>query len=246
MSTTAQDIIKSALRKIRVLGQGQPDPSADDAAICLAELNEIFGLWNARKRLGSYQRIESFTFTTARASYTIGNSADSPNFAVSSGGAPVSIESAAVVDTSQTPNLDIEIAVITDAQYNALSIPALTGLYPTSINYRGTSPNGTIYPYPSMPTNTSWKLKLRWWNQLDEITIANIGAALQLPTGAVRALSLTLAQALRLPYAVKDDGGMLDREAGIARADFSAYFQDPPYISATIGGAGGDNWMSRT
>ncbi len=244
---STNDLLLSAVRKLGLVGGDQGALGADDTATALFEFNQLIGQWNTKRRLGSFERREAFTFSVARASYTIGNAADSPHF-VTTGGRPINIHGASVVDTDNTPNLEIPIGIIPDAAYDLLSLPMMSSGYPTGINYRATYPNGTIFPYPSYPSNLTWKLRLFWWDQLSRIDLADIANPLLLAEGAERALVCTLAEALYLIFSARTPYEIIEKQARAARADFMVWNSKPPNLTVDplgTSGHSGFNYLSR-
>lgn len=71
----ARDIITAALRKIRVKRAGF-DPSAEEMADGLEELNNMIDSWSADDLLVPYRTRESFTLTQGQQPHTIGSGGD--------------------------------------------------------------------------------------------------------------------------------------------------------------------------
>tara|TARA_R110002020_G_scaffold91693_2_gene222621 strand:+ start:3272 stop:3976 length:705 start_codon:yes stop_codon:yes gene_type:complete len=72
--TTARDIIKSALRKIQVLGKGASLDS-DEAQDGLEALNDMLAIWSAEGNLIFTETIETFSLNSSIV-YTIGSGGD--------------------------------------------------------------------------------------------------------------------------------------------------------------------------
>src|SRR5947208_11032513 len=107
---TALSIITSALRKLSVLGAAESAPNAEDTQLGLDELNELIEQSNLRKRNAFFQRSQAFTFGTSKQSYTIGESANTPDFTVSAGQRPARLEFAQLVLTNSTPNVFLPVS----------------------------------------------------------------------------------------------------------------------------------------
>src|SRR5215831_4904430 len=249
---SALTIITSALRKLGVMGAADPTPESEDIELGLQEYNEIVEQWNVRKRRSFYEQMQAFPWGTLKEQYTIGppalDPADNPDFIVSNGGRPVRIEFAQLTLTDQPQDVQVNIAVIHIEQYMTFNVPQLASTFPLSIYYQPTWPNGTIYPYP-IPQRTDYRLNLVWWHQMLTASIDEITLPIQLPFVYVRALALTLAEALYLAFPKKTDLAELSRQARLARSDMEAQNTPPPKISTTDGvrttGSTFD-WRSRT
>lgn len=244
------DIIVSAMRKLNVLGAGQSQPSAEDTELGLDTFNEVCEQLNLRKRNSYFRRSQSFAFGTPRQSYSIGAAAGTPDFVVSSGGRPVKIEIAQIINTGTSPNSAISCAVLTYEEYvRYVSTPALTGQFPALIGYQPTTPNGTIWPYPAFPTQAGYKLDLTWWAQFDTVALADIGTALVLSTGYRGGLAIKLAVKLWPSFAKRTDLEELKRQEREAWSDITAPNVPPTRMDTTDGiqsnGSGWD-WRSRT
>lgn len=244
---STQSIITNAMRTLGVLGAADSAPGGEDNEFALSVYNGVLGQFNLRERKAYFMRHQSFTFTTARTSYTIGTSANSANFVVTAGDRPVKIERAQLVLVSTDPDTFWEVAVYNWPDYSLLTVPGLTSTYPFAIYYEPSVPNGVIYPYPTSPSETSNQLRLWWWNQLLTVAMADISSELDLPPGLERALTLRLAVALWLSFPKRTDLEELKRQERIAVADFESPNRPPPRISTTDGiqVPGGWSWRTR-
>jgi hypothetical protein len=247
---TTEDILTTALQLLGIMGAGESSPAAEHTALALKMFNQLVGQWNTRKRLAFCQRTQSFAFTTAKQSYTIGATANAPDFIVSSGERPARIESANLVMTNGANDVLVPCTVILVDQYDEIAIPSLASSYPQVIYYQPSWPNGTIYPYPAFPTETSFELSLTWWQQLLAVALADIGSAISAPFGYDRAFSLSLAIALYPMFPKRSDIEELKRQERMAIADISSLNVQPPKIGTTDGvqgdGVGLFNYLSRT
>lgn len=243
-------IIISALRKLGVMGAALSSPKAEDLELGLNEFNEIAEMRNLRERNCFFQRTQQFTITTARTSYTIGATADSPNFVVTAGRRPVRLLFAALVMTGNTPNVNLDVYNMTPEQYHALSVPEVSSTLPTALYYVPTWPNGTIYPYPASPSDTSNKVELTWSNQFETVLIGDVSTTMALGFGLRRALALDVAVALYLAFPKRTDLEELKRQQREAWIEVTSANKTPPFIDTTDGissdTGGGFNWLSRT
>lgn len=248
------DLFRGALETLGVLGAAATAPRAEDTDLCVRRYNSMVTRWNTRRRNSSAMQEESFAFTTARLSYTIGASTNSPapNFSVSRGNAPTNIYAAQLVLTNVTPNVQLQLAVINVDQWQEITIPSLPSTFPNTLYYvrpgLGTL-NGTLRPWPSYPTATSYQLNLSWWNQMPLIAITDVTTPIALPDGVEEAVILSLAERLWLMFPKRTDLEELKRQARLARADMQSPNVPPPKISTNDGlenqKASGFNWLTR-
>lgn len=247
------DMFGNALTMLGVMGAAQSAPNAEDAELCRRTYNRMVGQWNTRRRNSSFMREEAFTFTTARTSYMIGASTNTPapNFTVSRGNAPATIYAAQLIMTNVTPNVQLELVVINVDQWQDISIPTLASQFPNTLYYvrpGGGTLNGTLRPWPTSPTQTSFQLGLTWWDQLLQVAATDLITAISLPDGYEEALTLTLAEKLWLAFPKRTDLEELKRQARLARADMQSPNSQPPKIDTTGGAQGrpsGFNWLTR-
>ena len=139
--TTARDIIKSALRKIAVLGAGS-SLSNEEAQDGLDLLNGILSEWSAAGGLIFNETSETFNLTGA-ISYTVGSGGD---FNTSR---PTQITSL----FTSSGGIDYIAHEYSSAQYASLAYKNAEG-YPDIYYYDNNYPLGTIYLYPK-PTGVS-------------------------------------------------------------------------------------------
>src|SRR6185369_7356571 len=250
------DIFRGALETLGVLGAAQTSPKAEDTDLCVRRYNSLVSRWNTRKRFASCIQEEAFTFTTSKDSYTIGAATNvpTPDFVVSSGNAPANLrEGVQLVMTGLSgPNVQLQLAVINQDQWQQISIPQLSATFPNTIYYirpGGGTLNGTIRPWPAFPTATNYQLDLSWWNQMAQISISDITTPIALPDGYEEAVILSLAERLWLSFPKRTDLTELQRQARLARADLQSVNVPPPKIN-TVGGAdrskaSGFNWLTR-
>ena len=130
---TARDIIKSALRKIHVLGTGST-LSNEDAADGLESLNDMLSIWSIEGNLIYTDTAEQFSLVSGTGSYTIAAAGD---FATTR---PTEITSAYV----SQGNTDYILEWYSQEQYNAISDKTTQGT-PSIYYYDGNFPTGTIY-----------------------------------------------------------------------------------------------------
>lgn len=139
--TTARTLIKSALRKISVLGAGQ-SLAAEEAADALSALNAMLASWSVEGTMVFTETKENFSLVAGTDSYTIGTS---QTFNTSK---PIDIV-AAYVRFSDT---DYTLDIIDQRQYASIADKDLSGT-PAQIYYDNNYPTGRLYLWP-VPSST--------------------------------------------------------------------------------------------
>lgn len=211
-TVTAQTIIESAMRKINKLGAGQTIATAD-LALGLAELNDMIDYWRTRRVFISYISDDSYTLTSSKQAYTIGQ--ESADFTADR---PIKLTRANLIIVSNSDETRKELKIIEWPEYADVTVPAEYGAEPTHLYYQPTIPNGTLWPWP-YPENTTTalinKLELFTWCHLYQFTSAS--SAVYLAPGYENALKASLAERLSIPFgvAVSID---LRNQARLARA----------------------------
>lgn len=130
----ASTIIKAALRKIGALSRGF-EPSSDDMAEALQELNSMIRGWANEELLIPYYTRENFTLTAGQISFTIGAAATLATTR------PIDIASAYIrdADSKDTP---LERMSLDEANR---VLDKTTQAKPSRFHYAYGDPNGTIY-----------------------------------------------------------------------------------------------------
>jgi len=133
-TTTAGKIIKAALRRVGLVETGQ-EPTAEEYADGLEELNMLLSSLSAKGLMIPARTKENFTLTIGTASYTIG-----------SGGSfdttrPDRILDAFIRDASGNDN---PVAIFAAEEYNDVAVKSTSGR-PTRLYYKPAYPLGTIY-----------------------------------------------------------------------------------------------------
>ncbi len=146
-TTTAQTLIKDAMKLIGSLAQGE-EPTAGEFEDGFARLNELVDEW-------STQRLTQQTITRTvvdivanQASYTVGTGA---NVSVLR---PEFVSDVRLILTDPSPDVEVPLERLTDQEYQRLSIKALTNSLPTAWYYQATMPTGTLYLWP-IPDNAT-------------------------------------------------------------------------------------------
>ena len=191
---TASDLIKDSLLLLTAKEAGE-SLTADEETDGLRALNRMLGSWS-NQGLIQYGRTQiSHTLTSGDGTYTIGASGDITTTV------PVTIESAFIRDAN---NNDLEIDLISDAQYASIQLKTTTASYPSWMNYNREFPDGTLSLYP-IP-NANYTLFL---NVIPQMATYSLGSdTVSLPQGYEEAivynLAVRLAPQFKLPQAYSE------------------------------------------
>ena len=185
---TARELIRRSLILIGALGQGEnpTDQEADDA---LKTLNEIVDKWNVEALMITSNKYIKFNLTNKKI-YTIGAGGDIPELRPPSGllGAYYNMPNTSGV-------ISVPVQVITENQYNSITLKDLQVNIPSQVFYRNSSPLAEIYVYP---ISNEGKLVLNVSNQF--LAFNNLDDIIDLPSGYVKALRYNLAVELSTEY----------------------------------------------
>lgn len=209
MSITAQDICRQAMMDAMLLGAGQPI-DGHQAPDVLAKLNRILDNWNCDER-AVYAEIENHAVLTPSLSpHLVGPAGSGGGFIISQ--RPESVESVAIVDTTQTPNVSIPTRLRDFQWYARQPVPGTTSTIAVDVYYEPDWPNGKFWLWP-VPTIA---YTLSWWSRtvLAQLALTDV---FSLPPGYQDAITLTLAEDL-CPMYEQDVPPSLERKATAARA----------------------------
>lgn len=147
---TALQLITAALKRIGVVGAGQT-PSAEDASDALLRLNAMLDSFATERLLVPCIVRTTWTIVSGTGSYTIGVGGD-VNVA-----RPVFVQDIRFIDTSQDPDLELGLTMLTDQSYASIPQKALTSTYPQCFYYNPTFTgvglaSVTFWPVPTSST----------------------------------------------------------------------------------------------
>jgi hypothetical protein len=240
----ASDIIYAAFRASRVLKAPGRCASASDLTDGLSVLNGLVDEWSARKAYAWSETFTQFTLTANHAPHWIGPGLSSPDFAAAA--RPVRIESASLVLTNATPNVDVPLNIRDEAWWAQQRVKSLTSNIPTDLYYQALVPNGALNFWPVPAYN--YGIRLETWVSLGPF--ASTSSAVTVPPAYANALKLTLAEELCVYYGTEVHP-MLAQKAAQARAALeSNNSKSPRTQSADWGNQGsgkgrsGFNWAS--
>lgn len=188
MSTTAREIIKSALKLVGVVAGGET-PSAEEQSDGFKVLQLMLDTWSTESLSIYKQTREPFTLTGA-SSYTMGPAAQ---FATTR---PVRILGATTLDTTSSPNQEIPIEIINLDQWRALSQKSLTSTIATKLYVDTTYPTLTLYFWP-VPTAVNQVVIYSEKPLVDPVLVDDV---IDLPPGYEMAMRYSLAVLLFTEY----------------------------------------------
>jgi hypothetical protein len=148
---TARDLITDSLLWLGVNDAIDPVSPAD-ADMGLRWLNKIVDLKNADALFASYVNRTVFDLVSGTAAYTVGsggtvNVARPPNLTGLG-------ETVTFIDTSQDPDTELPLDVLTDAQYQQIVQKSYESPYPQGVYYNATIASGfgtlTFWPVPNV------------------------------------------------------------------------------------------------
>lgn len=193
---TALDLITNALREIGVLAEGE-DPSTAAMNEGFARLNRYLGRLAAENLTIYGVTRTTATLTANQASFTVG-AGGNINIA-----RPIlhNLSKVNFIDTSQDPDFEYQLpTLMTEAQYQAITLKALTAAYPTAAYYSPTFPLGTLIPWP-IPTSATLLWAVYHWVAVPSFTA--VTDAVSLPSPYEEALTQNLALLLCPTYGVQ-------------------------------------------
>lgn len=242
---TASDIVANAFQGVNIARKTDLDPS--DATFGLMLLNRLFDAWNADDKAVYGSQISTFTLTPSLNPHTIGLTANTPTLTVTVN-RPVSIDQANIRVGSGTSLMRYWLNIRDRQWWMNQTMPNVTNTIPTDLYYEPLWPNGSIYLW--MVPSAAYVLEILYRVALAQLTAT---ATFTLPPGYEDAITLTLEEALVVPYSVPNTDGRLDRlekDARRARAKvFGNNDQTPRLRTADSGmpnnqGRGGWNFYT--
>jgi len=147
---TVQSIITDALTEIGAYSVGEA-LSAADAALGLRRLQHQLDSWNADNLTLATLRRETFTLTSSTSTVTIGQSG-TPTITAPR---PLLLQAVNYVVVGSSPAVEVPMGAMDEDSYAAQAIKALTSTYPTQYFYTPSTPNGTIFFWPTPSQNVS-------------------------------------------------------------------------------------------
>jgi len=185
---TAIELIKSSMRKLGVLSQGET-PQAEESKDALESLNTMLDSWSTQRLAVLGTTIEEFTLVNGQTIYTMGTGGDF-NTTV-----PVKTSRAYIRDNT---NVDLPVQIIDHAKYGRLPDKNQTATFPQMIYIDNNYPLRNVYVYPT-PSETN---TLIFHNDRQLSNLSALTTVLSLPVGYKRAIIYNLAIELAPEYGV--------------------------------------------
>lgn len=235
------DIVSDALTRIGVVAGGET-PATEDMTLGFTVLNRLTDAWGVENLLVPYIARTTATITANQTSYTVGSGGGINIVRPASSNAVTNIN---FIDTSQDPDLEMSLTMLTDDQYASIPQKAQTSTYPSAAYYNPTYASGlaTLIPWP-IPTSTTLL-----WAFYSKITVpvwAATTTTVTVPAAYERFMSTNLAAEL-IPYFVSVPENVAQRveaQAREAKANFKvANYRPLDLISDAAGiGSGAGYW----
>jgi P22 tail accessory factor len=212
---TARDLIKNSLRLIGAIATGET-PSASEIEDGLTSLTNMIDSWSNEKLTVPQIIREEFNLVGGQQSYTLGATG---NFVSTR---PVKIESAAI-EIQSSIAFERELDIIDYAEWASLSDKSLQTSIPEKLYIEGSSPNSTLYFYPT-PSEAN---KVVLYSRKQIASFTSVNDSVILPPGYMRALVYNLAIEIAPEYGKEPSASvvMIAREAkeNIKRTNISSY-----------------------
>lgn len=147
---TYQDLITASLKRIGIVGAGQT-PAPEDSADALLRLNAMLDSFATERLFIPSITRTTWTIVSGTAAYTVGSSG-TVNIA-----RPVYVQNINFIDTSQDPDLEMGLTMLTDQAYANVPQKAATSPFPTCYYYNPTftSTGYATITFVPVPTSTT-------------------------------------------------------------------------------------------
>ena len=209
---TALDLITAAMKRIGVLDASEA-PTGQEANDGLERLNDLIDGWGT-ERLTMYTSLRTtWPLVSGQAAYTVGAGGD-VNIA-----RPIYVDDLQFIDTSQTPDLEMPLGLLTVDAYAAIPQKAQTSTYPSFAYYNLTYPLATI-TFWMVPTSNTLEGVIYAPVAMSEMALST---TISLPPGYRRFLRDNLAVELSSEYSVDPAPSLIqsaiDSKADVKRAN---------------------------
>lgn len=191
VSSSASDLINSALRLINVLAANE-QPTINESNDALAVFNAMVDSWNADRLTIFTTTSTDFAFVLSQQAYTLGAGGDF-NMA-----RPPQIDSMSVILSTNPANpIELPISMVSVSQWQTdFPVKAVNGSIPLACYDDGGFPLRTLnfWPIPTMPSTS---VRIYSWQPL---SLATLQTTVNLPPGYARAFRYNLAVELAPEY----------------------------------------------
>lgn len=213
---TTRDLIAASLKRLGVIDAAE-SPTPADQADTLLRLNDLIDGW-ATERLTIYTTTRTtWPLVSGQAAYSIGTGGD-VNIA-----RPVFVEDLNFIDTSQSPDLEMNLSPLTVDAYAAIPQKALTSTYPSCYFYNPTFPLATVTFW--MIPNVSYLEGVIY--APTAVTELGLNDVISLPPGYRRFLRDNLAVEMAPEFDVEPSNALMasamESKANIKRANIQFY-----------------------
>ena len=221
--TTALDVIKRALRLNGTYSIGE-EPSSDEAADCLAALNDMIGSMSNEGLLIYAPTLDTITLSAGVGSYTVGPS-----------GSTVTTRPVEVLDSSYIVYGDVSypLEILAIQNYNDIALKTSAGSVPNCLYVYSAMPDITVTAYPTPGASMTLKL---WSNKLIQ-SFASLTDVVTLPPGYERMLAYNLAVDIAPEYEVDIKPAVM-QVADSSRRTIKRTNTKPPLLNLPYGLAG--------
>lgn len=186
---TARDCVTKAAQALGVVGIGET-PDAGVGQMGLDLLNGLIdSLLTQRLALPASQR-DTYSFVANQSTYTIG-----PSGADWTATRPVSIDYVSVLNSTASTPFEIPLDALDDQSYAAVTIKTLTANFPFQYYWNATTPNGTLFFWPTPTDSTNYQAVLYTPTQL--ATFTSLSTSVTMAPGYYRMLYYNLAVELQ-------------------------------------------------
>lgn len=208
---TWADLCTLALKRLGYL-QADETPSASDAAHTFQTLQVLInGLGTERGTMYEVRR-STWTIVSGTGTYTVGSGGDVDI------ARPVFVQAINFIDTSQDPDLEMPLGLLTDDAYQAIPQKSLTAVYPSYAYYNptyGDDGHATL-TFWQIPTSTT--LEGAIYAPVAVVEPSTSSATISLPPGYLRYLRDTLAIEVAPDFAAQVTPDLIE-SARVATAD---------------------------
>lgn len=222
---TAGDLIKDALVEIGAYAVSDAIPS-DDVQFGLRTLNRMVSLWNTDDLMVYTVNRQTFNLTAGKQTYTLGTGGD---FNIPR---PVRIPQASVLINTATPTpLEIPIDILTDAEWQAVSLKQTPSTFPVKVWITGDVPLNRLWFWP-LPQDSTVQVVLYCWGQVQPYTA--LTTSVVFPNGYEEAIVTNLALMLANSYGIQPMQ-MLTQRALLSKSLIGSQNIEPTFLSIDAG-----------
>lgn len=187
--TTALDLISGAMRLIGVLAEGE-QPTPEEAQDALDAMNQLLDSWANIGCVVHSVQVQDIPWLSGVVSKTVGPAGQFV------GNRPVMVRESTYYTAD---DIDYDLQVISEQDYNDISLKDLGGSYPSFLYVNMTHPAATLtlYPKPSMD------IVLHLSSVAELSQIPTLETELSLPPGYIRAFRYNLACEIAAEFGVE-------------------------------------------